>query len=83
MPGYRLGRARGRGVGVITSLGELYKYWHSRTLQSLMTRIQRICPGQRVIRDNRSGFAVRLFELTAFHMGEPGIRIIEFRDSEV
>ena len=32
---------------------------YSRASLSRMTKIQRTCPGQRVIRDNRSSFAVR------------------------
>ena len=56
---------------------------YSRTSLSQMTKLQRICPRKRAIRDNRSSFAVKFFEFTAFHTGQRGIRITEIRNSEV
>ena len=56
---------------------------YSHTSLSRMTTIQRICPGQRVIRDNRLSFSVKIFEFIAFHTEQRGSHIIEFRDSEV
>jgi len=49
-----------------------YSSIYSRTSLSRMAKIQEICPGQRIIRDNESGFGVGGFGAQGISSGTVG-----------
>jgi len=50
---------------------------------SRTAKIQRICPVQRVTRNNRTGFGINNFRTLEVYTGQRGIWIVEIRKSGV
>ena len=48
------------------------KYKYSRTSLSRMAKIQGICPGQRIIRDNELSFGAKQFRIQGISSGTAG-----------